>query len=401
MPNHSTAVSKGDHICEPVVCFGCYDYWSSNPGSPIKIMDAIHARGHKVLWINNIGMNMPRFGREGIWKRIFLRLRAWSRWLRSVKPGFYLMAPIILPLVGNRTIEMWNDKWLLLQIRIAYSLLGLKRPIALVTIPTFSEVVARLPREGMIYYYTDKYDAYRDLTARDSIVSRDRTLFESADLVLCASKMILAELMDKRPHVHYLPHAVDFQSFNKVLQSNSQIPADMADIPAPRVGYFGSLSDSNDIELIRYAAEKDLSLQFVLIGHVLGDYSRVSHLPNVHLLGFKPYEEIPLYGKYFNVGIMNWKMTEWVRHCSPVKTKEYLSLGLPIVSVPIEEVVVLYPDLVEFAETGPEFLAAIHKALAEDSPESRQQRIDRVRGESWDARVEDIFRLYRKALHGD
>ena len=50
---------------ETVVCFGCYDYWNSNPGSPVKIMDAIHDRGHRVLWINNIGMNMPRLRKSG------------------------------------------------------------------------------------------------------------------------------------------------------------------------------------------------------------------------------------------------------------------------------------------------------------------------------------------------
>jgi len=181
------------------------------------------------------------------------------------------------------------------------------------------------------------------------------------------------------------------------MESETVIPEDMADIPEPRIGYFGSLTDSNDLEVIRYSATEDTSLQFVLIGRQLGDYSDISGLPNVHLLGFKPYSEIPLYGKYFNAGIMNWKMTDWIKHCSPVKTKEYLSLGLPVVSCPIEEIVNNYIEFVEIAETGPEFLSAIHKVLQEDSSELKQKRINRMRNESWDMRVQEIFKYYESS----
>ena len=156
----------------PVVCFGCYDYWNSNPGSPIQIMDAMHQRGHKVLWINSIGMNMPRLRKRGLLKRVGLKLRSWARWLRPHRQGFWVLAPIVLPLFGNRHIEKWNDRWLWLQIRLTYLLLGLRRPLAFVCMPTFAEVAAKLPREGLIYYYTDKYDAYRYISARESIQGR-------------------------------------------------------------------------------------------------------------------------------------------------------------------------------------------------------------------------------------
>ncbi len=381
---------------QPVVCFGCYDYWNSNPGSPVQIMNTIGKRGHPVLWINSIGMNLPRLRRRGLARRVLLRLRSWSRWLRSARPGFHVLSPVVLPLFGNRWIEKLNDQWLLWQIRLAYRILGFRRPLNLVCMPSFAGAVARLPRSEMIYYYTDKYDSYRDITAKAAIASRDEALFNSADLVLCASEKIYQGLKDKRSGVHYLPHAVDFDHFQAVLQQDTEMPDDLAHIPSPRIGYFGSLTDSNDIEMIHHCATRDPALQFVLIGRVLSDYSLIENLPNVHLLGFKPYAEIPLYGKYFDVAFMNWKMTEWIRHCSPVKTKEYLSLGLPVVSVPIEELATQFADVVLLADSGPTFLAAIHAALANDSPVLHQQRIDLVRNDSWTTRVEQIFDLVDK-----
>ena len=86
---------------------------------------------------------------------------------------------------------------------------------------------------------------------------------------------------------------------------------------------------------------------------------------------------------------MSWIMTDWIRHSNPLKTKEYLSQGLPVVSVRILDLERYFSDLVYFAESGEEMLAGVRRALAEDSPELRAKRIDRVRGESWDARAEE------------
>jgi len=386
-PRESAPAAK-----EPVVCFGCYDYWNSNPGSPIQIMHAVHDRGHKVLWINSMGLNLPRLRKSGFLKRVFMRLKSWSRWLRPARPGFYVLAPIVLPLFGNPIVEKLNDRWLWFQIRLAYLIINFRNPLAIVCMPSFAGVVAQLPSKKMVYYYTDKYDSYRDIKAKEAIMSRDRQLFEDADLVLCASKSIMASV-PADPKVHYFPHAVDFERFNQVLGMATEIPADMADIPEPRIGYFGSLTDSNDLEMIRFAAEKDPSLNFVLIGRVLGDFSLISSLPNVHLLGFKPHDEIPLYGKYFNIGIMNWKMTEWIKNCNPVKTKEYLSLGLPVISVAIDEIVQDYKGLVKIAEDGPQFLAAIQQILQDDTSADKTARFTRVQDESWPNRVEEMFSL--------
>jgi hypothetical protein len=386
---------------EAIVCFGGYDYWNSNPGSPVQLMEAAHARGHRILWINNIGMNMPRLRKSGFFRRVGLKLKSWARWLGRARTDFFVLTPIILPLFGKPLLEKWNERWLLFQIRLAYRLLGLKRPLAVVCIPSFGAILPKLDHSSMIYYYTDKFDSYRDIKAKESIQRRDRITFETADLVLCSSRLIYDECRAKREGVSYFPHAVDFERFDAVLKADTIEPADIAAIEHPRIGYFGSLTDSNDLELVRYCAVEDPSLHFVLIGRVLGDYSSISVLPNVHLLGMKPYEEIPLYGKYFDVGFMNWKLTEWIRHSSPVKTKEYLGLGLPVVSVPIEELEREYEGLVDLASNGPEFLAAIRKALAEDNSDLREQRRDRVRGDSWPAQLESMFTDLEGVRRGD
>ena len=381
-----------------VVCFAGDDYWVSNPHSRYHIAHALRRRGHRVLWVSNIGMNIPKVRKKGFLKRVLLRMRSWTRWLETAEPDFVVMTPIALPLFGNKFVEGLLDRWLLFQVRLAMRIGRFSRPMIFASIPTMANVVAKLPNRGVIYYYSDKYSAYRDITARESIIERDELLFESADAVFCASRPILDELVDKRPGVFYMPHAVDFRRFNTAAFDDRPVPEDLASITNPVIGYFGSIDDSNDFQLIRYLAEKEPSWQFVMIGRVMGDLDGIQSLPNVHTLGFKPYQTVPYYGKGFDLGIMFWKMTDWIRHSHPLKTREYLSLGIPVVSVAIEEVEREYEGIVSIAETPEEFLAAIRRELAEDTPEKRTQRIQCVQGESWDARVEEMIERFEKEL---
>ena len=76
----------------------------------------------------------------------------------------------------------------------------------------------------------------------------------------------------------------------------------------------------------------------MLIGHTTCSMDRLVRHPNVHWLGQKPHEEIPRYGSGFDVALMPWLDNEWIRSCNPIKMKEYLALGLPVVSTDFPEV---------------------------------------------------------------
>ena len=381
----------------PVVCFAGDDYWTSNPHSRYHFMHALHRRGHRILWINSIGMNLPRIGGGGFRRRITGKLRSWSRFFRQVAPGFHVLSPIALPLFGSRMTARLSDAAIMAQVRWAYRRLGLRDPLVFASVPSYAEVILKLPRQGLLYYYSDKYDAYRDLTAVEEIRRRDRMLFEAADAVYCVSREIHGDLADRRPHVHYLPHAVDQRHFSAAVAEAGPEPADLAPIPHPRVGYFGSLGKSVDGDLILQAARALPDHQFVLIGKVLADFRELAACPNVHFLGMKPYAEIPRYGKGFDVGLMLFRASEWIYNCSPLKTKEYLSLGLPVISCPIREIELELADVVTTVTDGPGLIQAIREALATDGPRERERRIARVQDDTWDARVEQMLALYDRA----
>jgi hypothetical protein len=76
---------------------------------------------------------------------------------------------------------------------------------------------------------------------------------------------------------------------------------------------------------------------------------------------------------------------------NPLKLREYLSAGVPVVSTPVPEVV-RYAHMCRIAATPDEFVAAIDAALAEATPAARRARSDAMTQETWSARVAEVTR---------
>ena len=135
----------------------------------------------------------------------------------------------------------------------------------------------------------------------------------------------------------------------------------------PRVGFFGSIRDHLvDLDLLEAVARALPEASWCW-----SDRSRARRsgwplhaLPNVHFLGPKSHEEIPEYGRGFDVALMPWNDNEWIHHANPIKMKEYLALGLPVVSTDFPEVH-RYSDLIRIAGDEAGFVAAVSSTLAD------------------------------------
>ena len=86
-----------------------------------------------------------------------------------------------------------------------------------------------------------------------------------------------------------------------------------------------------------------------------------------------------------------YKIDERMTFVNPLKLREYLSAGLPVVSTAVPEVK-RYASMCAIASTPDEFIAAIEKALAQTTPSARGARSQAMKNETWAARVADVSR---------
>jgi nucleoside-diphosphate-sugar epimerase len=78
-----------------------------------------------------------------------------------------------------------------------------------------------------------------------------------------------------------------------------------------------------------------------------------------------------------------------MRFVNPLKMREYLSAGLPVVSTDVPEVR-RYPELVKVAHTPDEWVTALDAALASNSDHARASRTAAMTTETWAARVSQV-----------
>ncbi|HET7505558.1 MAG TPA: hypothetical protein VFK02_31275, partial [Kofleriaceae bacterium] len=76
---------------------------------------------------------------------------------------------------------------------------------------------------------------------------------------------------------------------------------------------------------------------------------------------------------------------------NPLKLREYLSAGVPVVSTPVPEVM-RYSHMCQIAATPSDFVAAIETALSDNKPAARRARSDAMTQETWSARVAEVTR---------
>ncbi|MBM4380443.1 MAG: hypothetical protein FJ086_14305 [Deltaproteobacteria bacterium] len=151
------------------------------------------------------------------------------------------------------------------------------------------------------------------------------------------------------------------------------------------------VADWVDLELLAAVARRFAHCSPVVPGKVSPgvDASALAALENVHLLVRKAFAELPGYCRGFDVALLPFRVNELTVHANPLKGREYLAAGLPVVSTDFPEVRELGPCRIGTDTRG--YLEQVAEARAGPRG-SLPERAERVRSESWEARVEEIRR---------
>jgi glycosyltransferase involved in cell wall biosynthesis len=222
------------------------------------------------------------------------------------------------------------------------------------------------------------------------VADLERQLLQHSDRVLYSSRAFLeSERALTGDRARFLDHGVDRQHFGGLGRPTGAL-TDLG-IRRPILGFFGGLDDYVvDFALLAKIARAFPQASLVLIGDATLALGELRALPNVHLLGFRPYAEIPRLGADFDVALMPWLDNDWIRCCNPIKLKEYLALGLEVVTTWFPEAD-YYREHLHIGRTHGEFLAAIAAVLeGSRSTGDRQALLEHA---SWDERAEELLTL--------
>lgn len=372
-----------------IVCFA--KEWKEDPTSCNHVLKEL-ARHNRVLWVNSISTRAPNLasGRDlaKIFRKLWAFLSGFFRGAQQMDDNLWLFNPIVLPLHDRAWAVRLNRFLLRFTLGVQRRRLGMTRFQLWTFVHTACDYVGSLGEDMVVYYCTDDWASF-GFTDTRRVGAMVSTLATRADVVFATSRPLVEKLKPFNRHTYLASHGVDYGLFARALSSDTVVPADIAALPHPVIGFFGLVEEWMDQDLIAYLAKRHPEWSIALIGKVNVDIARMSGLRNIHFLGRKPHAELPLYCKAFDVALIPHKITELTRHMNPIKLREYISAGLPIVSVDLPEMH-HFPEACAIAPDPAAFEAAIAAALAADSPDRRQERSKTMREETWPHKVATI-----------
>ncbi|HET8654104.1 MAG TPA: glycosyltransferase [Longimicrobiaceae bacterium] len=381
----------------PIVCFA--NDWRGDPTSKHHIMRSF-SRHTDVLWVESSGMRRPQLSKATDLSRIWGRLKRSFGGLIREHERLHVLSALSVPLPGSRVANAINRELYRASIRSTVRKLGFRgEPLRWVYTPTVAPYLAKLPGRGLVYHCVDRWWSFSDY---DGAVMRacHAQLCREADVVFASSAELLDDCREYTERAYLMRHGVEWGHFAKAALDAPPRPADIADVEGPILGFFGLLHEWVDQDLLCTLADAFPEATLVLIGKVQADVSRLESRRNVRLLGQRPYAELPAYSAAFDVGLIPFVINELTAAVNPIKLREYLSAGMPVVATALPEIELLRDNpMLRTARAPEEFIAGIRSFLdAGLDADARRDAALAMAGESWPGRCAEMARLLNQQL---
>jgi glycosyltransferase involved in cell wall biosynthesis len=377
----------------PIIVFG--DDWGRNVSTMQHLFRHL-ARRHPIIWVNAIGHRPPSLSVADA-KRIVNKLRSVAAGARRGpatvnaldgigEPPLEIVHPRVLPwhqYGWNRSV---NRRSLVGAIRGALARHGLtERPILVTGTPPSVCVLGELDELASVYLCMDDFLHLPDVS-HAMLAPLERALLERVDATVSTAKALVESKRPRSAASHYLPQGVNYDHF----ATPRRVPEELASLPRPLIGFAGGLGPAVDFPLVARLAAEHPKASVVLVGPASRDLGALA-APNIHILGPRPYVDLPAYVQAFDVGLIPYVVNAHTIAVDSLKQLEYLAAGVPVVTTALPEAR-KYAPMVRIAEDHDAFARAVRETLAEDyaTPAARQALAAQHR---WEARAADLERI--------
>src|SRR4051794_34388531 len=251
-----------------------------------------------------------------------------------------------------------------------------------------------------VYDCMDELAAFR--FAPPTLLQLERELLATSDVVFTGGYSLYEAKKDLHPNIHPFPSSVDRAHFGQA-RAMDAVPDDQGSLPRPRFGFYGVVDERMDLELLAAVADAHPEWSIIMVGPVVKiDPADLPQRANIHYLGGKTYDELPVYLGGWDVALMPFAINDSTKFISPTKTPEYLAGGRPVVSTPITDVIRHYSDLeaVFIADGSQAFIKACEDALAlAQGDDQWLKEVDvKLANLSWDITYARMAGLVREAI---
>lgn len=365
-----------------LVVFG--DDWGRHSSSVQHLVSHLVAE-MDVTWVNTIGMRRVRLDRTTLYRGLG-KFREWTTQNdgtgESRSQPLRVLKPVMWPGFGSRSSRWLNRA--LLERCLRSGVPRLKDSVVLTTIPVISDLVGHLPVRRWVYYRVDDFSLWPGLDG-ETLRSMEISLVTKVDDIVAAGDNLAEGIRALGRAPKTLSHGVDLAHWRNDTPEAKLAQPVFGDFEAPLVLFWGLVDARLDVDWLAKLGERMQYGTIGLVGPEQEPNPNLRKIPRVRLLGPIPFDKLPSAAASADVLVMPYRDIPVTRAMQPLKLKEYMATGKPVVARRLPATAD-WEDCIHAVDTAEEFADAVVGAFAGQLPASQHTARKRLESEGWAAK---------------
>jgi glycosyltransferase involved in cell wall biosynthesis len=268
-----------------------------------------------------------------------------------------------------------------------------ERRVVLTTLPVAVAFFDSIDADAWVYYCVDDFSTWPG-TEGKLMGDMERELVARVDAVVAASTVLAERIaaMGRAPVL--LTHGVDlghWAGHGSNGDAGAPPPGWWTDLRRPIVLFWGLIDRRLDLGWLAALTHPETGVggSVVLVGPRQAHDPALARLDRVYLPGPVPYEALPILAREADVLVMPYADLPVTRAMQPLKLKEYLATGKPVVvrSLPATRA---WADAADVVETAAEFVRRVAERAKRGAPPEQLAARRRLDDESWEAKAHQL-----------
>lgn len=270
-----------------------------------------------------------------------------------------------------------NRKLLLRSLRPIFESLP-EKPNVVTTLPLVADLVGELPAHRWTYYCVDDFSVWPGYDG-ETMLRMERDLVPKVDEIVAVSDTLVKHIGTFGRSAKLLTHGVDLGHWTR---TSGEPPAEFAKLTEPRVVFWGVVDRRMDTDFLTCLDSTLVAGSIVLIGPKEDPDPEILKLANVHMLPPMPFDNLPAVARGSSVLVMPYADLPVTRAMQPLKLKEYLATGKPVVvrGLPSTRE---WADCCDVCDTAVDFACAVESRIETGVPGEQSRNRERLIEESW------------------
>jgi hypothetical protein len=349
-------------------------------------------KDNQFIWVETIGLRSPKFSLYDL-KRI---VGVASKWItttkkekREIPANVFIVSPFMIPYTQLKIVRKFN-KW---QVKKGVNKIlktkKIESPITVASVLNACDFVGDFNEKLKVYYCVDEFSLWPGLDTK-LVASFEKSILEKSDLTIVTSDT-LAETKKRKKTPPVITHGVEFDHFN-IGKKEFSDPF--------KICYYGLFDERSNQDIILAISEKIPNCEIHILGNVVCSVKKLKGKANIHFHGPVIYSELPKAIVQMDLFILPYYKNELTNFINPLKLKEYLSTGRPVVAIDLPEVIKLN-DYLFVSKNSDEFVETINSIKNKKLSFDSEKITNFIKmNETWTAKNLIFSNLLRQKLSG-